>query len=52
MIAVQAPMMHWTRSRGLIALLEEIRARKKMITPLESETMIKGQKQRQVTYRT
>ncbi len=26
MIAVQAPMMRWTRSRGLIALLEEFRA--------------------------
>ncbi len=52
MIAVQAPMMRWTRSRGLIALLEEIRVRKKMTTPLDSETRIKGQKQRKATYRT
>ncbi len=52
MIAVQVPMMRWTRSRGLIALLEEIRARKKITTPLQSETTIKGQKKREATYRT
>ncbi len=43
MIAVQVPMMRWTRSRGLIALLEEIRALEKLTTPLESEKTIKGQ---------
>ncbi len=29
MIDIQVPMMRWTRSRGLIALLEEIRALEK-----------------------
>ena len=34
MIDIQVPMMRWTRSRGLIALLEEIGAPKKLTTPL------------------
>ncbi len=43
MIDIQVPMMRWARSRGLIALLEEIRAPKKLTTPLESEKTIKVQ---------
>ena len=43
MIAVQAPMMRWARSQGLIALLEEIRALEKLTTPLESEKTIEVQ---------
>ncbi len=43
MIDIQVPMMRWTRSRGLIALLEEIGAPKKLTTPLESEKTIKVQ---------
>ncbi len=34
MIAVQVPMMRWTRSPELIALLEEIRALEKSTTTL------------------
>ncbi len=43
MIDIQVQMMRWTRSRGLVALLEEIRAQTKLIAPLESEKTIKGQ---------
>ena len=43
MIDIQVPMMRWTRSRGLVALLEEIRVQTKLIAPLESEKTIKGQ---------
>jgi len=43
MIDIQVPMMRWTRSRGLIALLEEIRTLGKLTAPLESEKTIKGQ---------
>ncbi len=46
MIAVQAPMMRWTRSQGLNALLEEIRALEKLTTPRESEKTITGQEKR------
>lgn len=42
MIAVQVPMKRWTRSQGLNALLEEIRALEKLTTPRESEKTIKG----------
>ncbi len=52
MIAVQAPMIRWTRSQGLNALLEEIRALVILSTPLESETTIKCQMQRKATNRT
>jgi hypothetical protein len=52
MIAIQAPMMRWTRSRGLIALLKEMRALGKLAAPLESEKTIKGQKKRKAIYRT
>ena len=41
MIDIQMPMLRWTRSQGLIALLEEIRALEKLTTPLESEKTIK-----------
>ena len=43
MIDIQVPMMRWARSRGLIALLEEIRALEKLTTPLESEKTIEVQ---------
>ena len=43
MIDIQVPMKRWTRSRGLVALLEEIRALKKLTAPLESEKIIKVQ---------
>jgi len=43
MIDIQVSMMHWTRSRELVALLEEIRAHTKLIAPLESEKTINGQ---------
>jgi len=52
MIDIQVPMARWTRSRGLVALLEEIRAQTKLIAPLESEKTIKGQKKREATNRT
>ncbi len=52
MIAVQVPMMRWTRSRGLTALLEEMRAPEKLTTPPESEKTIKGPKKHQAAYRT
>ncbi len=52
MIDIQVPMMRWTRSQGLIALLEEIRAQTKLIAPLESDKTIKGQKQSKATYQT
>jgi hypothetical protein len=38
MIDIQVPMMRWTRSRELIALLEEIGAPKKLTTPLTVKT--------------
>ncbi len=43
MIDLQALMTRWPRSRGLIALLEEIRALEKLTTPLESEKTIEVQ---------
>ncbi len=52
MIDIQVPMMRWTRSRGLIALLEEIRTLGKLTAPLDSERTIKGQKQSKATYQT
>ena len=52
MIDIQVPMKRWTRSQGLIALLEEIRALDILTTPLKSEKTIKGQKKRQATDRT
>ena len=52
MIDIQVPMVRWTRSRGLIALLEEIRALDKVTTPLESEMTIKGQSKRKAAYLT
>jgi hypothetical protein len=44
MIAVQVLMIRWTRSQGLIALLEEIRALENLTTPLETENSIKSYK--------
>ncbi len=52
MIDIQVPMARWTRSRGIVALLEEIRALDKLTTPLESDKTIKGQKQSKATYQT
>ncbi len=43
MIDIQVPMARWTRSRGLVALLEEIRAQTILIAPLDSEKTINGQ---------